>query len=89
MGTARDRAPHRTPTRGLARPQLPRLYAHPSPAFVTSALPPRPTGTLQTQGCHHHLELYTHTLNRDGEGRAQPSQHLVRTRSGCGISGSA
>jgi len=32
---------------------------------------------------------YTHILNRGGNGCAQPSQHLVRPRSGCGLYGSA
>lgn len=73
MGTARDRAPHRTPTRGLARPQPPRPYAYPSPAFITSAPPPRPTGTPRSDGCHQHL-LYPYPESRRQRGRtAQPT----------------
>ncbi len=79
MGSARIRAPHRTPARGLACPQSPRPSAHTPPAFVTPAPAPRPAGTPRAQDVT--IAMISHPWPEPRrEGWAQPAGHVVMPR---------
>jgi hypothetical protein len=87
MGTARDRAPHRTRARGLARPQSRR----PVPTLASPSSHPCRLGAPKEHLGHTDVTttmISTPVLNRR-EKCAQPGRRRVRSRSRCGLCGSA
>ena len=87
MGTARDRAPHRTRARGLARPQSRR----PVPTLASPSSHPCRLGAPKEHLGHTDVTtimISSPVLNRR-EKCAQPGQRRVRPRSRCGLRGSA
>ena len=85
-GSARTCAPPNSRTRsGWSEAAM--RCANPSPAFVAAVSPAQPPGTFRAHGCHHH-DLHPCPESRQ-VACAQPGRRLVRTRTRCGINGTA